>query len=99
MTATGNTASLRDFAKGYGLDAEVLDWFGAQHIPEGTDLNDPRLSPLLADSLAALPPAIVVTAGFGPLRDSGCAYADRQREAGVAVTYREYPDMIHGFQS
>lgn len=99
VSAEQETASLRDFAKGYGLDAEVLDWFGAHYIPANTDLSDPRLSPLSAESLAQLPPALIFTAGFDPLRDSGCAYADRLRESGVDVQYREFPDLIHGFQS
>ena len=99
VAADQETASLRDFAKGFGLDAELLEWFGAHYIPAGAYLNDPRLSPLSAESLARLPPALIFTAGFDPLRDSGCAYADRLRENGVQVHYKEYEDLIHGFQS
>ncbi len=99
VNALDDSASLEEFAKGYGLDAEVLDWFAGHHIPDGADRADQRLSPLLAGSLAGLPPAIVVTGGFDPLRDSGEAYAVRLREAGVTVEYREYPDLIHGFMS
>jgi acetyl esterase/lipase len=93
------TESSLAFAKGYGLDADVMDWFAGHYIPPDTDLSDPRLSPLLATSHANLPPALVVTAGFDPLRDSGLQYAEQLRESGVHVQYKEYPDLIHGFAS
>jgi acetyl esterase len=60
-------------------------------------VGDPRVSPLLAPSLAGLPPTYVATAGHDVLRDEGRAYADRLRAAGVAVTDREFPGMVHGF--
>jgi len=55
------------------------------------------VSPLLADDLSGLPPALVVTAGFDPLRDEGRRYADALREAGVPVDYREYGELVHAF--
>jgi len=63
----------------------------------GIDPTDPRVSPLLADDLAALPPALLVTAGFDPLRDEGRQYAEALRAAGNAVDAREYGSLIHSF--
>ena len=55
------------------------------------------MSPLLADDLSGLPPALLLTAGFDPLRDEGRQYADALREAGVTVDYREFGSLVHGF--
>jgi acetyl esterase len=52
---------------------------------------------LLADDLSGLPPALLLTAGFDPLRDEGRRYADAMREAGVTVDYREFGSLCHGF--
>ena len=79
------------------LTEQQMDWYGSHYLPSGVDHTDPLVSPLLAPSLEGLPPAHVVTAGFDPLRDEGEAYAERLREAGVPVTLRRHPDLIHGF--
>ena len=93
------TQSATDYANGFGLDKDVQDWFAAHYMPDGTDLNDPLISPLKATSHACLPPALIVTAGFDPLRDAGADYAKALTTAGVPVDYVEYPDLIHGFKS
>jgi|SRR5579871_711341 len=94
-----DTGSMRENAKGYFLEKASMEWFTRLYCPELGHREDPRLSPLLTKDLSGLPPAYVVTAGFDPLRDEGKAYADRLDAAGVAVTYVNYPGMIHGFFS
>ncbi|MGW3966256.1 alpha/beta hydrolase [Amycolatopsis sp. NPDC005003] len=85
------------FAENLFLTDVHMKWFEGHYVPEGTDLTDPRLSPLHAEDLSGLPPALVVTAGFDPLRDEGEAYAEKLREAGVEVALRRHEDLIHGF--
>ena len=92
-----DTASFRDNAEGYFLDAETMLWFGAQYAgPAGVDPSDPRLSPRLGD-LAGLAPAVVVTAQFDPLRDDGDGYERALADAGVRVEHRRFAGLIHGF--
>jgi acetyl esterase len=93
------SASRQQFADGYFLTKDLIDWFWKAYAPAGTDLADLRLSPLLAKNFAGLPPAFVLTAGYDPLRDEGRAYADRLIDAGVKTTYVNYPGTIHGFFS
>ena len=93
----GGTASHERNGRGYLLTREAMDFFRAAYLPRPEEWTDWRASPLLAPSLAALPPALVMTAGFDPLVDEGRAYADKLRAAGAKVEYREYADMVHGF--
>jgi acetyl esterase len=78
------------------LTHSVIRWF-SNHYLGGADINDWRVSPARAKTLAGLPPAYVLTAGADPLRDEGDEYAKRLKEAGVAVTYRHFPGQFHGF--
>jgi acetyl esterase len=89
--------SIRRNGEGYLLTKKGIDYFQAQYLPRKEDLLDWRASPLLAKSLAGLPPAYVITAAYDPLLDEGRAYAERMAREGVAVAYREYADMVHGF--
>ncbi len=97
--ARHQTESRRLFAEGYFLTRDLMDWFSKAYVPDGADLTDLRLSPLLAKDFKGLPPAFVLTAGFDPLRDEGRAYAERLIDAGVKTTYVNYPGTIHGFFS
>ena len=83
--------------EGYLLTRHTIAYFMRHYLPRAEDRADWRASPLLAKSLAGLPPAYLLTAGFDPLLDEGRAYAERLAREGNEVAYREYPDMIHGF--
>jgi len=89
--------SYRENGEGYFLTAKSMHWFFAHYCGANPDASDPYLCPLRAKNLGGLPPALVVTAGFDPLRDEGEAYAARLREAGVRTKLTRYPGMIHGF--
>jgi acetyl esterase len=92
------TRSRTLFGDGFFLTGADLR-FGAEKFLDGAavDATDPRVSPLLVDDLSGLPPALVLTAGFDPLRDEGRQYADALRAAGVTVDHREFGSLIHGF--
>jgi acetyl esterase len=97
-----NTVSYEDNAEGYFLTKETMVWFRGHYVGDDVDIReDPRVSPLLAHDgvFAELPPALVITAEFDPLRDEGEAYGERLRAAGVDATVTRYDGMIHGFFS
>ena len=94
----GGTTSRTLFADGFLLTKRNMDWFEGAYVDgSGIDVTDPRVSPLLADDLTGLSPALVVTAGFDPLRDEGEQYADKLRAAGVTVDARRMGPMTHAF--
>lgn len=90
--------SYRENAEGFMLTAEAMAWFWNHYIGEG-DKRDPYASPMYAADLAGLPPALVITAEYDPLRDEGEAYAALLRQAGVAATSSRYDGQLHGFMS
>ena len=92
-----DTASRRDFAEGYFLEAKGLNWFFDHYFGPNANREDPKASPLLAEKLSGLPPAYIMVAGFDPLHDEGVAYAEKLRDAGVSVTLEDYPDLVHDF--
>jgi acetyl esterase len=83
--------------EGYLLTKEGIAFFRGGYLPDPKDWTDWRASPLLAADHRGVAPAYVLTAGFDPLLDEGRAYAEKLSAAGVAVEYREYSDMVHGF--
>ncbi|MBP1820507.1 alpha/beta hydrolase [Mycobacterium sp. OAE908] len=92
------TRSQTLFADGFFLTKADLHFCRHQFL-DGADIDasDPRVSPLLADDFTGLPPALLLSAGFDPLRDEDRQYADALRNAGVPVDHREFGSLIHGF--
>ena len=91
------TESYRDFAQGYGLTRSAMMWFWEHYLAREADGVTGYASPLRAESLEELPPALMITAEADVLRDEGEAYAGRLSAAGVAVDSVRFPGMIHGF--
>ena len=90
------TRSFELFEDGFFLTRPLIEWFES-HFLGDTDRDDPDVSPLRRSSFDGLPPTIVVTAGFDPLRDEGDAYAQALQDAGVSVWHRSYDELVHGF--
>ncbi|MDI1283135.1 MAG: alpha/beta hydrolase [Reyranella sp.] len=97
--AVARTESYRRFYDGYGLNAETMEWFFDHYAPDQASRGDWRVSPLRAASLAGLAPALVITAGYDPLRDEGRAYAWRLQQEGTLADLVEFGGMLHGFLS
>lgn len=89
-------ASYQENADGYLLTKASMEWFWDHYLASPDDARNAYASPLLASDLTGLPPAMVVTAEFDPLRDEGIAYARRLQEAGVKVKSSHYEGAIHG---
>mgnify|MGYP006267266657 CR=1 FL=1 len=92
-----SAASYQNYAHGYGLTAEAMRYFRDTYVRNPADIQDTRASPLLALDLSGMPPALVLTAGFDPLRDEGAAYADALSAAGNPTQYVCFERQIHGF--
>ncbi len=95
--AAAGMPSLAENAEGYGLTRRDMAWFKDRYFNDPSDAGNPHASPLRAADLRGLPPALVQTAEYDPLRDEGEAYAARLREAGVPTTVSRRTGMIHGF--
>jgi acetyl esterase len=94
-----DTPSYDEFAEGHQLSKAMMIWFRQHYLDSPEDGRSPYASPLLAEDLSGLPPALILTAECDPLRDEGEAYAKRLREVGVATTCTRYSGMIHPFFS
>ena len=93
-----DTPSYIENAEGYLLTEESMRWFWNHYIGDDESHgNNPLASPMRATDLSGLPPAMVMTAEYDPLRDEGEAYAERLRKAGVETDLKRYDGLIHGF--
>jgi acetyl esterase len=92
-----DTASYRDNAEGFMLTTKQMQWFWNHYLERSDQGDEPSASPMRAKDLAGLPPALVITAEYDPLRDEGEAYALRLREASVPAELMRYAGQIHGF--
>ena len=89
-----DSPSMEENGSGYVLTRDTMDWFFESY---GADEKDWRASPIYADRHADLPPALVITAQYDPIRDQGKDYADTLEAAGVDVTYTNYDGVVHIF--
>ena len=97
VTMRPETDSYHRNGQGYMLTQDAMRWYTANYLSQDSHADDWRASPLLATSHADLPPALVMTAGFDPLRDEGLLYADALSQAGVPTQYVCFERQIHGF--
>lgn len=94
----GGYPSYKEYGKGFGiLEEETVDYFRKGYLSDMAQLEDWRVSPILAPSLEGLPPAIIQLAELDVLHDEGVLYAEKLREAGVPVEVKEYKGQIHAF--
>ncbi len=91
------TPSMTENADGYGLTRAGMIWFWNHYLAVPSDGASPHASPLRSRDLGGLPPAMVITAEYDPLRDEGEYYADRLRQAGVPTEMKRWDGMNHGF--
>lgn len=93
------TPSMVENASGYLLERSDMEWFLGHYLPNEADRSTPRSSPIRSENLAGLPPALVITAEYDPLRDEGEDYARALQAAGVAADISRYDGAIHAFYS
>jgi acetyl esterase len=92
-----DTASMRENDDPALFNRRSVSWYWGHYLSSPDEGSDTRVSPLLTENLTGLPPALVITAEYDPLRDEGELYAARLREAGVPVLLTRYGGMVHGF--
>lgn len=97
LLACADNEAYRDFGAVQALTPEVVRWCLSHYLNDESERDEPRAWPLLETDVAGLAPALVVTAGFDPLRDEGAAYARKLEAAGVPTVYRCYEHLCHGF--
>jgi len=94
---TPGTPSYVENAEGYGLTRATMEWFWDHYLRDAADAAHPHASPLRATDLSRLPPALVMSAEYDPLRDEAERYGERLKAAGVPTVITRRPGMNHGF--
>ncbi len=94
---TPGTPSYDENAAGYGLTRDTMQWFWAHYLNDAAEAAHPHACPLRAPDLSGLPPALVITAQYDPLRDEGELYAKKLGAAGVPTALTRYDGVNHGF--
>jgi len=97
LDVAGDGGSMDTYGDAWPLSRDTMEWFMGQYMGPEDAPGDPRLSPVRAENLAGLAPAVIAAAGFDPLLDQGEAYARRLTEAGVPARYRRYDALAHAF--
>ena len=97
IEANFDRASYSENAEGYLLTASAMKWFWDCYVPNIADRNHPDVAPICASDLSGLPPALVMTAEFDPLRDEAEDYGQALKAAGVDTVTRRYIGMTHAF--
>ena len=92
-----DTPSYLANADDYGLTRDGMMWLWEQYLNDEAERINPYAVPLNATNFSGLAPAVVITAEYDVLHDDGVMYAEKMRSAGVPVTYKDFPGMIHGF--
>lgn len=90
------SASYGHFALGYFLERPKMEWYTNHYLRSAADACDPKASPLQGD-VSGVCRAVLLVAGFDPLRDEGLAYAQKLEAAGVPTTLRLYSELVHPF--
>ncbi|MPM26124.1 hypothetical protein SDC9_72625 [bioreactor metagenome] len=93
----GKRKSRKENAEGYRLTAYGQEWHNHHHLKDRSEGLDPLCSPLLSKDFHGLPPALIITSEYDPLRDESIDYAKCLLDAGVNVDLKNYPGIIHGF--
>ncbi|TGL59277.1 alpha/beta hydrolase [Leptospira sarikeiensis] len=92
-----NTDAYKEFELGPGLTKKDMKWFISQYLPEQNTRSTWKASPLYFKDWEGLPPAIIFTANIDPLRDDGKLYAEKLKNSGISVLFKEFQGYTHGF--
>ena len=95
----GRLPSRKELAEQFPIPRDMIEWFFDHYFGNARPFTDPRAIPSLYKDYTGLPPALVITAGYDPLRDEGAEYADTLAAAGVPVDYECCEGTIHGFMN